>query len=660
MIRTPLRVSTLFAALALTCAVEAQVVVTKNAQTDTLVAFSPVDGSVLSTSVFPVSTETAVSAIDVNGEIWVSEQTATRIVRYDRCGKILGTIGPSFPGGAINNIRGMAYIGGQVYVTNSGTTGGAPGNAVVIFDPAGNYVSNFTTTGFAPGPFDVLEFQGDLLVTGSSGTDDVHRFSLAGASLGTFHNSSLSFTHQLALASDGNVWCGVFTTGQVVKLAASNGAILSQFTASGARGVYELQNGNILWTNSSGAFVYDISTLTSTQVLAATGGCYHLNEVNLPPSLAYACNELYGTGCHSFTQDNSNLLQLFADAPSAKAALDGNALTFQLTGNGYVANWAPGVAAGLYVPPSLTATVVANSTAGTETFTPSAPIPVPGGFASSWTVSSEGVLTAGTVGNQGTSALATLANTAAQTGLAFYTWTNQNPTEAGSGKIKWEEVGGVLYVTFDGVECAAGTPTVAPSTYQWQINMTTGDVTMLWTSFSISNTTNDVLVGCTLAGAGITPVSESLATVVNDVLQPDGVLSPMTLTAAPFPIINPSTTVTYTATNVPEFLPSSGVYIGTLFLSVNPLPGGFPLTGVLTTVPGCSAWIATLDVDLGGTLNIAPTLSWNFTYDNVFFAPGNAIAAQAVALFDPSAPLLNGESGGFLLSNGVLSTPDLQ
>lgn len=234
-------------------------------------------------------------------------------------------------------------------------------------------------------------------------------------------------------------------------------------------------------------------------------------------------------------------------------------------------------------------------------------------------------------------------------------WCTQNPTETGSGKFKWEEVGGVLYVTCDGVEYSGGTPTLAPSTYQWQINMTTGDVTMLWTSFSISSSTADVLVGCTLAGTGITPVSTPLSGVVGKLMAPDQVQLPMTLSVSPAPVINPSTSVTYVANDVPEFLVGSGVHLGTMFLSVNPLPGGFDLAGVLTTVPGCNAYIATLDLDLGGAVSLTPSLSWTFNYDNVFFAPGNMIAAQAVALFDGSMPLLNGESGGFILSNGLLS-----
>ena len=42
------------------------------------------------------------------------------------------------------------------------------------------------------------------------------------------------------------------------------------------------------------------------------------------------------------------------------------------------------------------------------------------------------------------------------------------------------------------------------------------------------------------------------------------------------------------------------------------------------------------------------------------FAPGTTLAAQAVSLFDPNAPLVNGANGGFVFSNGVLSVAQLQ
>ena len=124
-------------------------------------------------------------------------------------------------------------------------------------------------------------------------------------------------------------------------------------------------------------------------------------------------------------------------------------------------------------------------------------------------------------------------------------------------------------------------------------------------------------------------------------------LSPLALNASPAPVINPSTTVTYTITNIPEYVPGSGVYLSLVFLSVAPLPGGINLTGILTTVPGCRAYLATLDIGIGTAITTSPTNSVPFTFAAPVFAPGYSIGAQAVALFDPSFPLINGESGGF-------------
>lgn len=642
--------TSLFASLALaSAAATQQAIVTTDATTDAVIALSPFDGSLLNASLFGIPNTVQVSAIMVNDQVWVSEQTADRIVRYDVCGNVLGTMGPTLAGGGLDNIRGMNFFGGIVYVTNDGTNNGATANSLVTFDPAGNYLTTLPLA-FSPSPFAVIPWQGDLLVVSSSANDDVHRYTLTGTSVGTFHNSaSIGFGHQAIVASDGNVWCSTFTSDTIVKLDATTGAVIQSIPTDNARGVYELLNGNIVWTNTNGIWIHDIGTGSST--LAHPGSCYHLNLIQTD----FACHKRYGDGCHSFVVDQSNHFELFPDVPSAKATLDGNALQFNLTPTGYAASWVPGVANALFVPPSASATIVADASFGTEAFTPSAPIPVLGGTAATWTVSSEGVLTAGTPGNQGTSSVASLSATAAAQELAWYTWVNQNPTEAGSGKIKWEEVGGVLYVTFDGVELGSGTPTVAPSTYQFQVNMTTGDVFIVWTSFSASNSTSDVLVGCTLAGTGETPVSIPLTTTVA-FLEPDAVLSPLTLTASPSPVINPNTTVTFTASNVPELFPGAGIYAGTMFFSLNPLPGGLDLAGILTTLPGCNAYLSSLDLPLAGVVNNTSTLTWTLDFSNTVFQPGFVIASQAIALFDGAAPLLNGEDGGLLFSNGLLST----
>src|SRR5262245_34694476 len=156
--------------LGLAATAPAQLILTANTGQSRLTALSPIDGSVVIPNVFPLVNTAQVSAIEVNGEIWISEQTGDRITRRDLSGNILGVIGPTFPGSGLDNIRGMAFVGGVVYVTNSGSANGAPGpNALVCFDAAGNWLFNFLTTGTAPSPFAVMPFQGNLLVSSSSG-----------------------------------------------------------------------------------------------------------------------------------------------------------------------------------------------------------------------------------------------------------------------------------------------------------------------------------------------------------------------------------------------------------------------------------------------------------------------------------------------------------
>ena len=414
-------------------------------------------------------------------------------------------------------------------------------------------------------------------------------------------------------------------------------------------------------SHCTGTFTYDPTNqlwllIQGTHPIATNVLAPHITALQIR-DLSGAYHQAYGTGCYNFNLDQTNLLQSFAGTPAAKAALDGNALQFVPTGNGYVAIWLPGVASALYVPPTPAAAIVANADDTTTTFTPSIAAPVPGGTAAQWTVSSNGILTAASIGNQGNAYVAGLAATATATGLGFYNWRDYNPALANSGKVKTEEIGGVMYVTFDGV-FEFGTSN--PATFQWQIDLTTGTVTMVWLSMATSINTTTMVVGSTLAGAGAVPTSFDLSTANPFVMGPSITLAPMTLSASPAPVINPSTTCTFTIGNIPEFVPGSGVYLSVLFLSTTPLPGGLDLAGILTQQPGCRAYIGSLDVTTGGAVTLAPTNSVPVTFFAPGFQPGTTIAAQAVALFDPAFPLVNGEAGGFVVSNGVLSVTQPQ
>jgi hypothetical protein len=240
-----------------------------------LVHFSTVDGSVVNPNVFALAGGTPLHALQVGQEIWVSEQVGDRISRWDAAGTFLGAVGAP-PTGGLDNVRGMALLGGVVHITNSGTGNTAPGAAIVRFDTAGNNLGFFSTAGLAPSPFGILTHPLGMLVSSSSANDDVHAFTLAGASAGTFHNStSLNFGEQLAYAANGDVLVAGFSSNNVVRLDPVTGTLISSFAASGARGVAQLENGNILWSNGSGAHIYDVVAGTSTQIY--TGGGRYLD-----------------------------------------------------------------------------------------------------------------------------------------------------------------------------------------------------------------------------------------------------------------------------------------------------------------------------------------------------------------------------------------------
>jgi len=258
------------------------VVLMPDSTNNRLVAFDPMNGSVLTSNMFALAAgATPLHALQVSSEIWVSEQIGDRVARYDFSGNFLGAIT------GLDNVRGMALIGSTVYVTNAGTANGAPGNAVVMYDTSGALLGSFPTAGLAPSPFSVLGHQGGILVGSSSANDDIHRFTLTGTSVGTFHNSaSLNFVEQLAFASNGSILAAGFSSNNIAFLDPNNGNLLSSFAAAGARGVYQLGNGNILWTSGAGASIYDVRTQTSSLVYA--GGGRFLQFATIPEPSTFA------------------------------------------------------------------------------------------------------------------------------------------------------------------------------------------------------------------------------------------------------------------------------------------------------------------------------------------------------------------------------------
>lgn len=210
--------------------------------------------------------QTPRAAIQVNNEVWVSDQSPNinSIYRFDMAGAFLGRIGGNVAGGGLSNVRGMRFIDGTVYAVNVGTANGAPGPAIVRIDPAGNILGSFSTVAaggtVGNSPWDITPYNGRLLV--SDGTSrGLQLYNLDGTYFAPFTTSAINnIPAQMFVRANGHVLMaangstpngsfGVYELG-------SNGAVLNSWTGLpglGTRGVYELGNGQYLISEAGGA-----------------------------------------------------------------------------------------------------------------------------------------------------------------------------------------------------------------------------------------------------------------------------------------------------------------------------------------------------------------------------------------------------------------------
>lgn len=274
------------AAVALTNTAGAQFLAIPDSTGDRIMTFDPFDGSLINPDFIldgngvGYDFQTPKDAIGVGNEIWVADQLSDEIYRFDLAGAFLGAIT-----GGMDNIRGMAFANNTVYVSNSGTNNGAPGDAVIMFDTAGNNLGSF----LAGDPFDILEYDGALLVSDIGG-DDILRRGFNGTDLGVFHDSDgatgIDFPQQLAPRGT-NVLAAGFSPPDGLYEYDSSGAQVAFFGAvDGLRGAFVLGNGNILVTNGDGVWSLDPNTDTAVQIVAGVSGQYINLIVPAPASAA--------------------------------------------------------------------------------------------------------------------------------------------------------------------------------------------------------------------------------------------------------------------------------------------------------------------------------------------------------------------------------------
>ena len=272
---------------------------------DRIVLFDAQDGSLVNDNFIDGSDETGlgifstpINAIQVNNEIWVSDQVADSIFRFDLQGNYIDLVNDNdFDGDTdgVDGIRGMEFADGLVYVSNSRDGNDAPGDGevVVVFDTEGNNLGFFDTGD----PSDIKAYNGELLITDinrdSDGGEDIDRYSIDGIDstfLGTFVESDgetgIDFPQQITLKeSNGNVLVGGFSRPGGIYEYDSQGNQVNFFNAEDGfanilRAGYELDNGNIIWSGGDGVVVTDPNTGEDIDI-------YTVNNQDFRPGARY-------------------------------------------------------------------------------------------------------------------------------------------------------------------------------------------------------------------------------------------------------------------------------------------------------------------------------------------------------------------------------------
>lgn len=503
----------------------------------------------------------------------------------------------------------------------------------------------------SPAAFRVKDFEFALAEpAGTNGTVDV--YSRPGSFVG--HESS---TSGWTLVASGSVVCAgpgarskvtlgssfVVPAGTNALLLRGNGVALGSSPASGSGLVFDC--GDLVLQCGAHVANWPAGAVQAGRVFQG-GMAYESADLAQP-----AAHIPYGSGCYG--QSDSFHLS-FADAAVAAPALTGRSMTMIPVAAGqYAVVWDTAA----YVAPSGASSVLTfapNNDDGVVTVALSAPFPTPSGAVTTLHVHSNGNVWTGdnsvALSSGYTPSTADLLNAPH---LGWWSWHDYDPSEPGSGPVRYEEIGGTCYITWDGVE-SYPSGVANPGTMQFQFDTTTGTVSIVWAALASDASSlfgSAHVVGYSPGGPSFD--GGNLAAQLGSPFQTLPGMSPLTLAASPAPIFTvggPSVPITYTVTNVPDAAPPFGIGIGLLAFSVAPAPGidlGF------VGAPGCSLNIASFDVVLS-LPSSAPTSSLTLAVPQPL-AAGLSFWSQAIALFPPGS-LPNGQNAfGALTSNGLQS-----
>ena len=266
------RISALMLALVFMCSVYAdaqQVLLIPRSDDDVVGAFSPVDGSLIDAD-FIVSTGEMVvpfNAIDSGRQtIFVSDQVGDEILEYDLDGTFIGIAFDSSNG--IDNVRGIAVANGQLYATIGA---GAFAGTIQQYDLQTGAQTTLIPTlisGSGVAPFDIHVLPSSFLVANVfAGAGQVESYDSTGVFEFEF-DSTIEFPEQISETANGEFLVGGFSAPEGIYRYSASGIEIGFLDTDGesVRGVFELGNGNILYTTPTGVFVVEPNTGIITQI----------------------------------------------------------------------------------------------------------------------------------------------------------------------------------------------------------------------------------------------------------------------------------------------------------------------------------------------------------------------------------------------------------
>jgi hypothetical protein len=295
----------------------------------------------------------------------------------------------------------------------------------------------------------------------------------------------------------------------------------------------------------------------------------------------------YGAGCY---RRMASVYELFAT--SAAFDLGNSSISFLGSGTGYTV--VPGLAT--FVAPSASATVLTLSDDTETTVTLGAPFPYAGGATTSLTVCSNGFVSVASGNGTTFTPVATTMLAAPQT--AWWNWHDYNPAITTGGRVKFEEIAGIAYVTWDGVFDFGGASAANANTFQFQFDLTSGFVHLVFQTMSALG--NARLVGFSPGGPSLDPGSTDLSSTLPATIALSAAdVQALALGASARPLIG--TTIQLQTSNPT----STGLGVVFLGLTAIPIPG-FDL-GVIGA-PGCPALVDVTQA-FGSVIGNLPGLS---------------------------------------------------